>query len=96
MSYNKNSTIFGLISLFESVINLQSQDVVVDIVGYRKHGHNEIDEPMFTQPIMYTVVRKHKDVMQLYSKKLQDEGKNCFKNYQLGHLYLKLFLAQYI
>ena len=47
---------------------------MVDIVGYRKHGHNEIDEPMFTQPIMYSVVRKHKDVMQLYSKKLQDEG----------------------
>merc|ERR1712165_114859 len=50
------------------------KDVVVDIVGYRKHGHNEIDEPMFTQPIMYSVVRKHKDVMQLYSKQLQDEG----------------------
>ena len=49
---------------------------MVDIVGYRKHGHNEIDEPMFTQPIMYSIVRKHKDVMQLYSKKLQDEGMN--------------------
>merc|ERR1712136_200965 len=54
--------------------NTFHKDVVVDIVGYRKHGHNEIDEPMFTQPIMYSVVRKHKDVMQLYSKKLQDEG----------------------
>merc|ERR1712223_837590 len=54
--------------------NTFHKDVVVDIVGYRKHGHNEIDEPMFTQPIMYSIVRKHKDVMQLYSKKLQDEG----------------------
>merc|ERR1712223_428485 len=54
--------------------NTFHKDVVVDIVGYRKYGHNEIDEPMFTQPIMYSIVRKHKDVMQLYSKKLQDEG----------------------
>ena len=32
-------------------------DVVVDVVGYRKMGHNELDQPMFTQPLMYKVVR---------------------------------------
>merc|ERR1712165_272823 len=50
------------------------KDVVVDLVGYRKHGHNEIDEPMFTQPIMYGIIKKHKNVLDIYAKKLVDEG----------------------
>merc|ERR1712038_189411 len=50
------------------------KDVVVDIVGYRKHGHNEIDEPMFTQPIMYSIVKKHSNVLDIYSKQLINEG----------------------
>merc|ERR1719492_241749 len=50
------------------------RDVVIDLVGYRKFGHNEIDEPMFTQPIMYSIIKKHKNILELYSEKLINEG----------------------
>jgi len=52
-----------------------SKDVVVDIVGFRRHGHNEIDEPMFTQPLMYKIIKKHPDVLQTYTEKLIREGR---------------------
>ena len=50
------------------------KDVVIDLVGYRKHGHNEIDEPMFTQPIMYSIIKRHKNVVELYANQLIEEG----------------------
>lgn len=49
-------------------------DAVVDIVCYRKYGHNEIDEPMFTQPLMYKVIQKHPSALTQYSNKLIDDG----------------------
>jgi len=51
-----------------------NEDIFIDLVGYRKHGHNEGDEPRFTQPILYKAVDKHPDPFQIYSKKLMDEG----------------------
>jgi len=46
------------------------RDVVIDIVCYRKHGHNEIDNPMFTQPQMYTAIKQQKSTFKKYSEKL--------------------------
>ncbi|KAL0110204.1 hypothetical protein PUN28_013686 [Cardiocondyla obscurior] len=49
-------------------------DVVLDIVGYRKNGHNEMDEPMLTQPLMYKRIKDHPSVLSIYSNKLFKEG----------------------
>ena len=54
--------------------NTFHSDVVIDLIGYRRYGHNEIDEPMFTQPLMYQVIRGHKNPQQLYSERLISEG----------------------
>lgn len=49
-------------------------DIIVDLVCYRRFGHNETDEPSFTQPLMYQAIRQHKDIYQLYAAQLQNEG----------------------
>ncbi len=50
------------------------KDVVVDIVCYRRQGHNEGDEPGFTQPLMYKAIRNHPTTRDLYAKQLVAEG----------------------
>ncbi|XP_027854128.1 2-oxoglutarate dehydrogenase complex component E1 isoform X3 [Aphis gossypii] len=53
--------------------NVFHKDVVIDLVSYRRYGHNEIDEPMFTQPIMYKVIKKTPPVLDKYAEKLIEE-----------------------
>ncbi|MEJ2538379.1 MAG: 2-oxoglutarate dehydrogenase E1 component [Gemmatimonadota bacterium] len=49
-------------------------DVVIDLVGYRRHGHNEGDEPAYTQPELYEVINGHPTVRTLWADRLVDEG----------------------
>ena len=49
-------------------------DVIIDLVGYRRYGHNEGDQPMFTQPAMYTLIKNHPSLLNLYRKQLVEAG----------------------
>ncbi|MEZ4790220.1 MAG: 2-oxoglutarate dehydrogenase E1 component [Flavobacteriales bacterium] len=49
-------------------------DIWVDILCYRKHGHNEGDEPKFTQPLLYKAIAAHQDPREIYTEKLIDSG----------------------
>ncbi len=64
------------------------KDVIIDLIGYRKHGHNEGDEPAFTQPGMYKEINDHKTVRDLYTRHLvkneelsEEETEEIFKEF---------------
>ena len=50
------------------------RDALVDLIGYRRFGHNETDEPAYTQPQMYELIKKHPPVRKLYAERLEAEG----------------------
>ncbi|NNF85235.1 MAG: 2-oxoglutarate dehydrogenase E1 component [Winogradskyella sp.] len=50
------------------------RDVFIDLLGYRKYGHNEGDEPKFTQPLLYKAIAKHKNPRDIYAARLISEG----------------------
>ncbi len=76
------------------------KDVVLDIVCYRRYGHNEGDEPLYTQPLMYTKIKEHPSLEKIYSKQLLEEGALSSEAYQKiaadfdAHLAKEFDLAQ--
>ncbi|XP_048472236.1 2-oxoglutarate dehydrogenase-like, mitochondrial isoform X1 [Rhincodon typus] len=62
--------------------NTFNKDVVIDLVCYRKRGHNEMDEPMFTQPLMYKQVQQQVPVLKKYADKLMSEGVLTLQEYE--------------
>ncbi len=45
-------------------------DVVIDVIGYRRHGHSEVDDPTITQPLLYAVIKDHPQLWQIYAKQI--------------------------
>ena len=56
-----------------------NEDIFIDLLCYRRHGHNEGDEPKFTQPQLYAIIDKHANPREVYTKFLLDNGENDAK-----------------
>jgi 2-oxoglutarate dehydrogenase E1 component len=50
--------------------NTFADDVVVDLIGYRRHGHSEVDDPTITQPLLYAAIKEHPPLWQIYAKQI--------------------------
>ncbi|CAL5220687.1 g2736 [Coccomyxa viridis] len=50
------------------------KDVIVDVIGYRRHGHNELDNPQATLPLTYKKILEHPSVLSMYAKRLEERG----------------------
>jgi 2-oxoglutarate decarboxylase len=64
----------GAITLAEQFRRQFARDVLIDLIGYRRFGHNEADEPAYTQPRMYEKIANHITVREIFAKRLFDEG----------------------
>jgi len=71
-----------------------NRDVVIDMVCYRRFGHNEGDEPSFTQPMMYKKIKSHPSTLSIYGKKLSHEGLTTEDELQKEKIKFKSFLEK--
>ena len=71
-----------------------NRDVVIDMVCYRRFGHNEGDEPSFTQPIMYKKIKSHPSTLTIYGQKLSQEGLTSIEKLNEEKINFKNFLEK--
>lgn len=66
----------AVVAAFEMAVEWRQTygtDCIIDVICYRRHGHNELDNPFFTQPLMYSKIEKHPPAVEIFEKKILDE-----------------------
>lgn len=86
---NDPEAVYRVVNLSLEYRDTFKKDVIIDLVGYRRHGHNEADEPAVTQPGMYQIIRKMPTCFEMYTQKLiaqnlisQLDAQQLLQNYQ--------------
>lgn len=67
----------AVVTAFEMAVEWRQkfgEDCIIDLICYRRYGHNELDQPMYTQPAMYEKIAKHQDTLTVYGNQLLSEG----------------------
>ena len=67
----------AVVTAFEMAVEWRQKfgdDCIIDLICYRRYGHNELDQPMYTQPSMYSKIAKHNDTLSIYARQLVAEG----------------------
>lgn len=67
----------AVVTAFEMAVEWRQrfqEDCIIDLICYRRYGHNELDQPMYTQPLLYAKINKHEDTLKVFEKQLVGEG----------------------
>src|SRR5205814_8571574 len=66
-----------------------SSDVVVDVIGFRRHGHSEVDDPTITQPLRYKKIKEHPPLFEIYARKenlsTEDSARHVREELEAAH-----------